>query len=198
MAMNQILAKVEEKSLRTETFSFEIGDTVDVHVRIREGDKERIQLFNGIVIARRGGGTREYFTVRRIVEAASPEDIDALIEVGPGLGALTDRLLEVAPHLIAVEMDATLAARLRERHAGATNLTVVEADALTRTPAQLLDAAGFAALLPCAGAALLILAGGGPAASGLNAQLARRLPVALGLMSYSLYLWHWPILVYAE
>ncbi len=57
---------------------------------------------------------------------------------------------------------------------------------------------GFAALLPCAGAALLILAGGGPATSGLNAQLARRLPVALGLMSYSLYLWHWPILVYAE
>ncbi|MGE0688818.1 MAG: 16S rRNA (adenine(1518)-N(6)/adenine(1519)-N(6))-dimethyltransferase RsmA, partial [Dehalococcoidia bacterium] len=87
----------------------------------------------------------DWTAVRRIVEAASPEDIDALIEVGPGLGALTDRLLEVAPHLIAVEMDATLAARLRERHAGATNLTVVEADALTRTPAQLLEAAGFAA-----------------------------------------------------
>lgn len=73
MAMNQILAKVEEKSLRTETFSFEIGDTVDVHVRILEGDKERIQLFNGIVIARRGGGTREYFTVRRIVEGEGVE-----------------------------------------------------------------------------------------------------------------------------
>lgn len=87
----------------------------------------------------------DWTAVRRIVEAASPEDVDVLIEVGPGLGALTDRLLEVAPHLIAVEMDAALAARLRERHAGAANLTVVEADALTRTPAQLLDAAGFAA-----------------------------------------------------
>ena len=55
----------------------------------------------------------DWTAVRRIVEAASPQDVDALVEVGPGLGALTDRLIETAPKLIAVEMDPTLAARLR-------------------------------------------------------------------------------------
>ncbi len=52
---------------------FEIGDTVDVHVRILEGDKERIQIFNGVVIARSGGGTREMFVVRRIVQGEGVE-----------------------------------------------------------------------------------------------------------------------------
>ena len=46
---------------------FRSGDTVDVHTRIMEGDKERIQIFNGTVIARSGSGTREMFTVRRVV-----------------------------------------------------------------------------------------------------------------------------------
>jgi 16S rRNA (adenine1518-N6/adenine1519-N6)-dimethyltransferase len=85
----------------------------------------------------------DWSIVKRIVEAAAPDGLEALIEVGPGLGALTDRLLETAPRLIAVEMDATLAARLRERHAAATNLTVIEADALTTSPAQLLTTAGL-------------------------------------------------------
>lgn len=63
----QIIAKVEEKHLKPEKPEFEIGDTVDVHTRILEGDKERIQIFTGVVIARSGSGTREMFTVRRIV-----------------------------------------------------------------------------------------------------------------------------------
>ncbi len=63
----QIIAKVEEKHLKPEQPEFEIGDTVDVHTRILEGDKERIQIFTGVVIARSGSGTREMFTVRRIV-----------------------------------------------------------------------------------------------------------------------------------
>lgn len=46
---------------------FRVGDTVRVHVNIQEGDKERIQVFSGVVIARSGSGTREMFTVRRIV-----------------------------------------------------------------------------------------------------------------------------------
>lgn len=73
MAMNQVMEKVEAKSLRAEKFSFEVGDTVDVHVRILEGDKERIQVFNGIVIGKRGSGTRENFIVRRIVEGEGVE-----------------------------------------------------------------------------------------------------------------------------
>ena len=52
---------------------FEIGDTVDVHVRILEGEKERIQIFNGVVIAKCGAKTREMFVVRRIVQGEGVE-----------------------------------------------------------------------------------------------------------------------------
>ncbi len=61
------LALVEASSLKTEVPQFAIGDTVDVHTRILEGEKERVQIFNGVVIARSGAGSREMFTVRRIV-----------------------------------------------------------------------------------------------------------------------------------
>jgi len=54
---------------------FDIGDTVDVHQRILEGNKERVQVFSGIVIARRGEGVREMFTVRRIVQGEGVERI---------------------------------------------------------------------------------------------------------------------------
>ena len=52
----QILALVEKSSLKAEVPTFAIGDTVDVHTRILEGEKERIQIFNGVVIARSGAG----------------------------------------------------------------------------------------------------------------------------------------------
>jgi large subunit ribosomal protein L19 len=68
-----LLTKTEESSLRAEPLEFEIGDEVDVHTRILEGDKERIQIFNGVVIARRGAGTREAFTVRRVVAGEGVE-----------------------------------------------------------------------------------------------------------------------------
>ena len=63
----QILELVEKSSLKAEIPDFNIGDTVDVHTKILEGDKERIQVFSGVVIARSGSGSREMFTVRRIV-----------------------------------------------------------------------------------------------------------------------------------
>jgi large subunit ribosomal protein L19 len=69
----QILNLVEQKSLKGEIPTFNIGDTVDVHTRILEGEKERIQIFNGVVIARAGSGTRETFTVRRIVAGEGVE-----------------------------------------------------------------------------------------------------------------------------
>ncbi|MHC4186287.1 MAG: 50S ribosomal protein L19, partial [Planctomycetota bacterium] len=62
-----MLDAVERKSLRKNTPHFEIGDTVNVHCRIKEGDKERLQIFTGTVIARKGRGINETFTVRRIV-----------------------------------------------------------------------------------------------------------------------------------
>lgn len=69
----QLLNLVEQSSLKTETPQFEIGDTVDVHTRILEGEKERIQIFNGVVIARSGSGSREMFVVRRIVQGEGVE-----------------------------------------------------------------------------------------------------------------------------
>ena len=69
----QILALVEKSSLKTEVPKFAIGDTVDVHTRILEGEKERIQIFNGVVIARSGSGSRAMFTVRRIVQGEGVE-----------------------------------------------------------------------------------------------------------------------------
>ena len=69
----KILAAVEASSLKPDVPSFAIGDTVDVHTRILEGDKERIQIFNGVVIAKAGSGSRETFTVRRIVAGEGVE-----------------------------------------------------------------------------------------------------------------------------
>jgi large subunit ribosomal protein L19 len=70
---SQLMAAVEQATMKTTIPKFEIGDTVDVHVRILEGDKERIQIFNGVVIARSGSGSRELFTVRRIVQGEGVE-----------------------------------------------------------------------------------------------------------------------------
>lgn len=68
-----ILELVEKSSLKSDVPKFSIGDTVDVHTRILEGEKERIQIFNGVVIARSGSGSREMFTVRRIVQGEGVE-----------------------------------------------------------------------------------------------------------------------------
>ena len=69
----QIMDLVEQVHLKDEPPAFDIGDTVDVHTRILEGDKERIQVFTGVVIAQSGSGTREMFTVRRIVAGEGVE-----------------------------------------------------------------------------------------------------------------------------
>ena len=64
---------VEAVGVKTDIAPFEIGDTVDVHQRILEGQKERVQVFTGVVISRRGSGMREMFTVRRIVQGEGVE-----------------------------------------------------------------------------------------------------------------------------
>jgi len=69
------LQAVEASYLRTDVPEFRPGDTVKVHVRVVEGGKERIQIFQGVVIARRGGGTRETFTVRKISGGVGVERI---------------------------------------------------------------------------------------------------------------------------
>ena len=69
------LQQVESQHIQTTAPQFRPGDTVSVHVRVVEGDKERIQVFQGVVIARRGGGTRENFTVRKISGGVGVERI---------------------------------------------------------------------------------------------------------------------------
>jgi large subunit ribosomal protein L19 len=64
--MNPLIKEVTASQVKTNTPPFKVGDGVRVHTKVREGDKERIQVFAGIVIARKGSGIHETFTVRRI------------------------------------------------------------------------------------------------------------------------------------
>ena len=64
---------VDEKSLRDDIPEFQAGDTVKVHVRVVEGNKERVQVFEGVVIARRGSGINESFTVRKLSSGVGVE-----------------------------------------------------------------------------------------------------------------------------
>jgi len=74
--MNQaLLDKIEAPYLRKKPFKFNVGDTVRVHTKVIEGDKERIQVFTGVVIGRRGHGINETFTVRRISHGEGVERV---------------------------------------------------------------------------------------------------------------------------
>jgi large subunit ribosomal protein L19 len=73
--INRIIENVEKEYLKKEPLQFDVGDTVDVHTRIIEGEKERIQIFSGTVIMRKGRGVNATFTVRRIVNNEGVERI---------------------------------------------------------------------------------------------------------------------------
>lgn len=64
--MNPVVQTIEDRQLRENIPTFQPGDTLRVHVKIKEGDKERIQIFEGVVIARKHSGVRETITVRKI------------------------------------------------------------------------------------------------------------------------------------
>lgn len=64
--MANLIDQIEKENMKESVPVFSVGDTVRVNVRIKEGDKERIQAFEGVVIARKNGGIRETFTVRKI------------------------------------------------------------------------------------------------------------------------------------
>jgi large subunit ribosomal protein L19 len=63
--MNEIIKKIESEQLKSDITEFNIGDTVKVHAKIKEGNRERIQVFEGVVLKRNGGSSRETFTVRK-------------------------------------------------------------------------------------------------------------------------------------
>ncbi len=64
--MNAVINEITQEQIKPDRSAFKVGDGVKVHTRVREGNKERIQIFSGIVIARKGSGIHETFTVRRI------------------------------------------------------------------------------------------------------------------------------------
>ncbi|MCT8976841.1 50S ribosomal protein L19 [Clostridium sp. CX1] len=64
--MLEIIRQIEAEQIRNDLPVFNVGDTVKVHVRIKEGNRERVQVFEGIVLKRQNGGLRETFTVRRV------------------------------------------------------------------------------------------------------------------------------------
>ena len=66
ISMNQIIDAIEKEQHKSDVTPFSVGDSVRVHSRVVEGDKERVQIFSGIVIGRKGRGLNETFTVRRI------------------------------------------------------------------------------------------------------------------------------------
>lgn len=82
----KLIQEIEKAQLKAEKPEFKIGDTVEVHTKIIEGDRERIHVFTGIVISRKGAGMREMFTVRRIVAG---EGVERMFPVhGPTLVAV--------------------------------------------------------------------------------------------------------------
>ena len=71
----EVIDKINAEGLKKEVPEFEVGDNVKVHCRIREGEKERIQIYAGVVIARDGGSSTETFTVRRISYGVGVEKV---------------------------------------------------------------------------------------------------------------------------
>ena len=63
--MNEIIKKIEAEQLKENAPQFNVGDTVRVHAKIKEGNRERIQVFEGVVLKKQGGSSRETFTVRK-------------------------------------------------------------------------------------------------------------------------------------
>ncbi len=71
--MNEIIKSIEAEQLKNEIPAFNVGDTVRVYAKVVEGEKERLQMFEGVVIKRQNGGVRETFTVRRIASGVGVE-----------------------------------------------------------------------------------------------------------------------------
>ena len=71
--MNEIIKSIEAEQLKREIPAFNVGDTIRVYAKVVEGEKERLQMFEGVVIKRQNGGVRETFTVRRIASGVGVE-----------------------------------------------------------------------------------------------------------------------------
>jgi large subunit ribosomal protein L19 len=93
---SELIDSVEKKSLKPQLPYFEVGDTVDVHCKIKEGDKSRVQIFSGTVISKKGRGLNQQFTVRRMigdegVERTFPINSPSVADVKPVRSGKTRR-----------------------------------------------------------------------------------------------------------
>ena len=124
MAKTRFLEDVARENLKADIPAFAPGDTVRVMVRVREGEKERLQAFEGICIARRGGGVNETFTVRKIsagvgVERIFPLHAPSIAEIG-----LTRKGRVRRAKLYFLRRLAGKAARIREKRGAGQGITV--------------------------------------------------------------------------
>ncbi|MBQ6538361.1 MAG: 50S ribosomal protein L19 [Eubacterium sp.] len=71
--MNEIIKKIEDEQIKSEITDFNVGDTVRVHAKVKEGQRERIQVFEGTVLKRQGGSSRETVTVRKFSNGVGVE-----------------------------------------------------------------------------------------------------------------------------
>ena len=71
--MNELIRQIESEQIRTDIPQFNVGDNVKVYVKVKEGNRERVQMFEGTVIKRQNGGLRETFTVRRLAYGVGVE-----------------------------------------------------------------------------------------------------------------------------
>ena len=76
--MNDIIKKIEDAQLKAEAPEFRVGDTVKVYGKIKEGNRERIQVFEGVVLKRQGGGSKETFTVRKSSNGVGVEKVEVI------------------------------------------------------------------------------------------------------------------------
>ena len=76
--MNDIIKKIEAEQLKENAPEFNVGDTVKVYAKIKEGNRERIQVFEGTVLKRQGGGARETFTVRKTSNGIGVEKVEVI------------------------------------------------------------------------------------------------------------------------
>ncbi|HET9386611.1 MAG TPA: 50S ribosomal protein L19 [Gemmatimonadales bacterium] len=124
MAKSRFLEDIARENLKADIPAFAPGDTVRVMVRVREGEKERLQAFEGICIARRGGGVNETFTVRKIsagvgVERIFPLHAPSIAEIG-----LTRKGRVRRAKLYFLRRLAGKAARIREKRGAGQEITV--------------------------------------------------------------------------
>ena len=134
----ELLQKAASNSLKKQVPSFQVGDTVTVSVRIVEGEKERIQPFRGTVIARRGGGVSQTFTVRRIVNNEGVERVFPLQSPKiSGVEVVRSGHVRRAK-LYYLRERVGKARRLRDKRRGVGKATVSESEA--EAPAETQDA----------------------------------------------------------